>query len=78
MATKEETFYLVSALRADSGPLGSVKSHEKESDAIECAKWVINKRRESGEQDIPFYILKVVAKVQTEVRPIKVTKIGRR
>ena len=68
-------FYVISALLKDSNQLGHLLRHENEKDAIDHAKTVIGKRRASGQPDIEFFILKVVAEVGTTKAPISVRRL---
>lgn len=71
---EQKVFYVVSALRTDSCPPGSLKRLNTEAEAIEHANYVIQRRRTVGAQEIGFYILKVstyVGPVQPEIKTIK-------
>lgn len=69
-----KTFFVVSALREDSGPLGKLKRHTTEKEAIQHAKDVIEMRRQNGQAYMSFYVLKVQAQVEVVSPPMKVTK----
>ena len=76
----EKTFFVVSALRNDSGPLGCLKRFDTEKEAINHAKYVIGRRESEGQPSIGFYILKIETYVVPAKTPIKVVKLknGRR
>ncbi len=65
-------FFVISALLEDSLPMGKLKRHTKQKDAIEHAKQVIERRRIEGARTISFHVLKVVAVVETSRPPIRV------
>lgn len=70
-----KTFYVISALLRDSSQLGNLQRHSTEKDAIEHAKSVIEKRRQSGSPEIDFYVLKVQLKVGPVKAPVKVERL---
>ena len=73
-AHMEKTIYVVSALRHDYNNLGMLKKHETEKDAIEAAKGILDSRVKEGKPLMPFYVLKTVAVVATEMTPVTVKR----
>lgn len=71
---KVQPIYLVSALRPDSSPLNHLRRFETEAEALERAKFIIELRRRNGKPTFNFFILKVVAHLEPQPGPIKLTK----
>lgn len=69
----EEVFYVVSSLDPDrSGPLGERQRYTTLDEAIERAKEVTRKNA-FQHRPLDFYVLKVVAKVEVDTPPVKLT-----
>lgn len=74
---KEKAFYVISALRQDSSPLGVLKRFATEKEAIAHAQNVIDRRHNEGQPAIGFYVLKVEVFVETVKSPVKVVRLAK-
>lgn len=69
--------FFISAMRADSKPLGALVRHASEKKAVEHAKNVIALRARENQPTMDFFVLKVVSRVEVEKPAIRVVKLGR-
>lgn len=73
---KPKSFFVTSALRDDSSPLGKLQRHDSEQQALDHAKTVIDRRARTGLPSIEFFILKVTAVIEPVAAPIRITKLS--
>ncbi len=73
---RRKSFYIISALRDDSSPLGKLSRMDTEREAVEHAKGVVDRRARCARPPMEFYVLKVMAVVEPVATPIRITKLS--